>query len=77
MHNQRFFDQTLDLINHGALSVAVPLLIGKLYNAYADPVRWAETRANLHAHPLHQVLLQDPLSAHSASQPRAIRAMPG
>ena len=70
MQNQRFFDQTLDLINQGVFSVAVPLLIGKLCNAHADPVRWAETRASLHAHPLHQVLLQDPISAHSTSRPR-------
>lgn len=77
MHNQRFFDQTLDLINHGELSVAVPMLIGKLYNAYADPVRWTETRASLHAHPLHQMLLQDPISAHSTSQPRGYQGDAG
>ena len=70
MHNQRFFDQTLDLINNGAVHIAVPLLIGQLHHAYADPVRWAETRDALHQHALHPVLMQDPLAAHSASKPR-------
>ena len=70
MHNERFFDQTLDLINNGAVHIAVPLLIGQLHHAFADPVRWAETRDSLHRHPLHPVLMQDPLAAHSASRPR-------
>lgn len=70
MHNQRFFDQTLDLIHRGALPTALPMLAGKLYNAYANPVDWAETRASLRRHDLHKVLLQDPFTAHSASRPR-------
>ena len=70
MHNERFFDQTLDLINHGAIHIAVPLLIGQLHHAYADPERWAETRDALHRHPLHPVLMQDPLAEHSARKPR-------
>ena len=70
MHNQRFFDQTLAMIEHGALPAALPMLAGTLYNAHADPANWAETRAVLHRHPLHSVLLQDPFTAHSASRPR-------
>ena len=70
MHNQRFFDQTLEMINRGALPAALPMLVGKLYNARANPDSWAETRAVLHGHPLHQLLLQDPFAAHSVSRPR-------
>ena len=70
MHNERFFDQTLEMINRGAIHVAVPMLTGKLYNAFADPARWAETRASLHRHALLPVLMQDPLAAHSARRPR-------
>ncbi len=70
MHDERFFDQTLDMIKPGTVQTVVPLLIGYLHNATADPARWAETRANLHRHALHPVLMQDPLAAHSASRPR-------
>ena len=70
MHNERFFDQTLNLIQHGQVQTALPMLAGKLYNAFADPARWSETRASLHRHALHGVLLQDPFTAHSASRPR-------
>jgi hypothetical protein len=70
MYSERFFDQTLSLIKQGHLHTALPMLAGKLYNAHADPQRWPETRACLHAHELHGLLLQDPFSAHSASRPR-------
>jgi len=70
MYNERFFDQTLALIKRGHLHTALPMLAGKLYNAHADPQRWAETRACLHSHELHGLLLQDPFSAHSATRPR-------
>ncbi len=70
MHSQRFFDQTLDMINRGGLNVALPMLAGKLYNAHANPETWPETRAALHSHALHSLLLQDPFTAHSASRPR-------
>ena len=70
MHSQRFFDQTLDMINRGGLNAALPMLAGKLYNAHANPETWPETRAALHSHALHSLLLQDPFTAHSASRPR-------
>ena len=70
MHNERFFDQTLEMIKPGTVQTVVSLLAGYLQNAFADPARWADTRASLHRHPLHPVLLQDPLAAHSASRPR-------
>ena len=70
MHSQRFFDQTLDMIQRGGLHAALPMLAGQLYNAQANPATWPETRAALHGHDLHSLLLQDPFTAHSASRPR-------
>ena len=70
MHNERFFDQTLAMIERGNSSAALPLLAGKLYNACADTVSWPQTRAALMQHPLHSALMEDPFSAHSARRPR-------
>jgi hypothetical protein len=70
MHNQRFFDQTLSMIDSGYYATALPMLAGKLHNAHAATASWPETRAALHDHRLHEVLLQDPLSAYSARRPR-------
>ncbi len=70
MHNERFFDQTLEMIKPGTVHTAAVLLAGYLQSACGDPARWADTRASLHRHALHPVLLQDPLAAHSASRPR-------
>jgi extracellular factor (EF) 3-hydroxypalmitic acid methyl ester biosynthesis protein len=70
MHSERFFDQTLALIERGHFPVALPMLAGKLYNAYADAITWPETRLALHRHPLHAVLLQDPYSARCVEKPR-------
>jgi hypothetical protein len=70
MHNQRFFDQTLSLIENGQLTIALPMLVGNLYNAQTAAESWPETRAALHGHPLHQVLMEDPFCAYSASRPR-------
>lgn len=70
MHTQRFFDQTLDLIEHGGAPQALPMLAGKLYNAAVDDKSWAETRASLLQHRLHTVLLEDPFCARSFTRPR-------
>lgn len=70
MHNERFFDQTLAMIERGYLTTALPMLAGKLHNAHADSASWQETRAALHDHELHRVLMQDPFSAYSALRPR-------
>lgn len=77
MHNQRFFDQTLAMIERGDVRSAIPMLTGKLFNAFADPARWAETRASLHRHALHPILMQDPLAAHSARRPRGYQGDAG
>ena len=77
MQNERFFDQTLAMIERGEVHAAAPMLTGKLFNAFADPARWLETRASLHRHPLHSVLMQDPLAAHSTSRPRGYQGDAG
>lgn len=70
MHDQRFFDQTLDLIEQGHLPLALPMLLGKLYSSRADAERWPETRKLLQEHPLHAVLLEDPYAERCFSKPR-------
>ncbi len=70
MHDERFFDQALGLIERGEWPMALPMLAGQLHNAYADPINWPGTKASLHRHPLHAVLMEDPFSAYSARRPR-------
>lgn len=70
MHAQRFFDQTLEMIERGNAPQALPMLAGTLYNAAADEQSWPETRAALWQHPLHKVLLEDPFCARSVERPR-------
>lgn len=70
MHTRRFFDQTLDMIERGGAAQALPMLAGKLYNAAIDDQSWAETRATLWQHRLHNVLLEDPFCARSVARPR-------
>ena len=70
MHNERFFDQTLAMIERGNSVAALPMLAGKLYNACADTASWPQTRDALRQHPLHAALMEDPFSAHSALRPR-------
>jgi extracellular factor (EF) 3-hydroxypalmitic acid methyl ester biosynthesis protein len=70
MQNERFFDQTLSLIEQGQSPLALPMLAGKLYNAHSDAINWDETRASFHRHPLRTVLLEDPYLAHCVAKPR-------
>lgn len=70
MHDQRFFDQTLDLIEAGQLSMALPLLAGRLFAARIDRKNWLQTRTLLEQHPLHSVLMEDPFAAYCRGRPR-------
>lgn len=70
MHNERFFDQTLDMIMMGEALTALPMLAGKLYSAHAQADSWPETRATLHGHKLYELLQEDPFSAYSTARPR-------
>jgi extracellular factor (EF) 3-hydroxypalmitic acid methyl ester biosynthesis protein len=70
MHNQRFFDQTLNLIEQGQITLALPLLAGKLFSAQTDAIAWPETRKALQHHRLHGVLMEDPYLAHCFEKPR-------
>ncbi len=70
IHTERFFDQTLEMIEHGNAPQALPMLAGKLYNAQTDSRSWGETCAILRRHRLHSVLLEDPFCARSVSRPR-------
>jgi SAM-dependent methyltransferase len=70
MHNQRFFDQVLHLIDQDQARSALLLLIGGLHLAQQQPGSWPETMANLHGHRLFETLQQDPLNAYCRSRPR-------
>ena len=70
MHNERFFDQTLSLIEQGQITTALPMLAGKLFSAQIDTLGWPETRQSLLRHPLHGVLMEDPYLAHCYAKPR-------
>lgn len=70
MQNERFYDQTLNIIERGALGTAYPMLVGKLYADYVNNTQWTEARTALHAHPLHALLMEDPYSARAAGKPR-------
>jgi extracellular factor (EF) 3-hydroxypalmitic acid methyl ester biosynthesis protein len=70
MHNERFFDQTLSLIEQGQITTALPMLAGKLFSAQIDTLAWPETRQSLLRHPLHSVLMEDPYLAHCYAKPR-------
>jgi extracellular factor (EF) 3-hydroxypalmitic acid methyl ester biosynthesis protein len=68
--NQDFFDQTLAMMDAGHAQAALPMLAGKLYSAITMAEHWPQVRDDLHAHPLHQRLLEDPYAAHAARRPR-------
>jgi extracellular factor (EF) 3-hydroxypalmitic acid methyl ester biosynthesis protein len=70
MHNKRFFDQTLSLIEQGQITLALPMLAGTLFSAQADAIAWPETRQTLLRHPLHSALMEDPYLAHCFTKPR-------
>lgn len=70
MHIERFYDQTLEMIDRGETISALNMITGQLHLAHADTARWDEVRATLRDHPLHATLLQDPFCRRSNERPR-------
>ena len=70
MHIERFYDQTLQMIDRGETVPALNMISGQLHLAHADSSRWDEVRTTLRRHPLHAILLQDPFARHSNERPR-------
>lgn len=69
MHDQKFFDQTLAMIEANAIEAAMPMLAGKLHSDSLSP-RWDGLLSTYQAHPLRQVLLEDPYVARCVAKPR-------
>ncbi len=70
MLNRIFYDQTLAMIERGETAAALPLMAGKLYADQNDQDNWYATRAELHNHPLHKVLLENPYVSRAFNKPR-------
>jgi hypothetical protein len=70
MYLERFYDQTLEMIDRGETASALNMITGQLHHAYLDTDRWDEIRATLHRHPLHATLMQDPFCRRSVEKPR-------
>lgn len=70
MHDQRFFDQVVSMIEDDALDVAMPMLAGKLYGAYGHREGFAQTRNTYLGHPLRAIMMEDPYIARCVTKPR-------
>lgn len=70
MHDQRFFDRIVGMIEADALDYAMPMLVGKLYGAYAHRENWVQTRNAYMHHPLRAIMLEDPYIARCVTKPR-------
>lgn len=70
MHDQRFFDQVVWMIDSGAIDTAMPMLAGKLYGAYGHHEGWARTRNAYLGHPLRSIMMEDPYIARCVTKPR-------
>lgn len=70
MHDQRFFDRIVGMIEADALDYAMPMLVGKLYGAYAHRESWAQTRNAYMRHPLRSIMMEDPYIARCVTKPR-------
>lgn len=70
MHDQRFFDSIVGMIEADALDYAMPMLVGKLYGAYANREGWSQTRSTYMGHPLRAVMMEDPYIARCVTKPR-------
>jgi extracellular factor (EF) 3-hydroxypalmitic acid methyl ester biosynthesis protein len=70
MHDERFFDSTLALLERGAVDPALHMLVGCLHAAKADERRWQEARGTYMRHPLRARMLEDPYIARAVHKPR-------
>lgn len=70
MHDQRFFDQVVSMIEADKLDVAMPMLAGKLYGAYGHHEVFARTRNTYLGHPLRSIMMEDPYIARCVTKPR-------
>lgn len=70
MHDQRFFDQIVGMIDADALDFAMPMLVGKLYGAFGNHEKWEQTRRTYQNHPLRSVMMEDPYIARCVTKPR-------
>jgi extracellular factor (EF) 3-hydroxypalmitic acid methyl ester biosynthesis protein len=70
MDNVRFYDQTLSMIQQGQIATALPMLTGKLYNAYVADIRWREERDAIRSHPLYTLLQSNPYVSRANVKPR-------
>lgn len=70
MHDQRFFDQVLGMVEADQIDYAMPILVGKLYGAFGNREGWNQTRQTYLNHPLREVMLEDPYIARCVAKPR-------
>jgi hypothetical protein len=70
MHDERFFDQILGMIETDRLDFAMPMLVGKLYGAFGHREGWSQTRSTYLGHPLRSVMMEDPYIARCVTKPR-------
>jgi extracellular factor (EF) 3-hydroxypalmitic acid methyl ester biosynthesis protein len=70
MHNQRFFDQVLRLIDANQTQTGLAMLVGGLQIAHQQRESWPQVKAMLRRHPLYETLQADPMNAYSVARPR-------
>ena len=70
MHDKRFFDHTLRLIESDQIKPAVMMLAGQLFAARHNSADWPATRQTYLHHRLHEVMLTDPCTNRCVIKPR-------
>ena len=70
MHDKRFYDSALALMEGDAVEMAMHMLVGQLHSAKAEPARWQAARQAYLDHPLRDAMLEDPYIARCVNKPR-------
>lgn len=70
MHDTRFFDKVVDMIEADAIDFAMPMLVGKLYGAFGQHEGWERVRSTYLGHPLRSIMMEDPYIARCVTKPR-------